>query len=216
MAVQTERAGWGAAPLLTVALVVVLAGFFAAVAAIAYIAYNHQSDRVEKVQAENAKIEHDHMVIGTKFAQQSARLSDALKAMNRAYGRGFNVGRKSAALPKPFASLWPSVRQGYVVPRAVPRGFGDAKPVVYRGQHGYTIRWGGLAVFASDREKLQDWTGKAWPGTTRRVRIGDRTVLRMVGPFGTVYAWRQRDKTYAVAALPRSEPRVAPLVRVLG
>jgi hypothetical protein len=34
--------------------------------------------------------------------------------------------------------------------------------------------------------------------------------------FGTVYAWRERNKTYAVVALPRSDQLVAPLVRALG
>jgi hypothetical protein len=171
---------------------------------------------VEQVQAENAKIEHDHMAIGTQFAQQSARLNDALRAMNRAYGQGFNAGHKAATLPRPFAKLQRSVRQGYVVPVAIPRGLSRAKPAVKRGAHGYTIRWGGLALFASDREPLRDWTAKAWPGTQRRVQIGRRTVRRMVGPFGTVYAWRERNKTYAVVALPRSEKSVSPLIRVLG
>jgi hypothetical protein len=189
---------------------------FAAIAAITYVAYDRQSNRVEQVEAENTKIEHDHMMIGTQFAHQSARLNDALQAMNHAYGRGFNAGHKAATLPRLFAALRRSVRQGYVVPLAVPRGLSRAKPVVKRSTHGYTIRWGGLALFASDREPLRDWTAKAWPGTQRRIRIGRRTVLRMVGPFGTVYAWRERSKTYAVAAMPRSVELVSPLIRVLG
>jgi hypothetical protein len=197
-------------------LVAALAALFATVAVVAYLAYDRQSNRVEKVQAENAKIEHDHMMIGTAFAQQSARLNDALQAMNHAYGRGFNAGHKAATLPRAFAELQPSVRQGYVVPLAVPRGLSRAKPVVKRGAHGYTIRWGGLALFASDREQLRDWTAKAWPGTQRRVRMGQRTVRRMVGPFGKVYAWRERNKTYAVVALPRSVELVSSLIRVLG
>jgi hypothetical protein len=216
MSVDAQRMGWRTGPLLVVALVAAVAALIAAIAAIAYFAYDRQSSRVEKVQAENAKLEHDHMVIGTQFAQQSARLNDAMQAMSNAYGRGFDAGHKAATLPRPFAELQPSVRQGYVVPVAVPRGLSRAKPVVKRGAHGYTIRWGGLALFASDREPLRDWTAKAWPGTQRRTRIGQRTVLRMVGPFGTVYAWRERNKTYAVAALPRSVGLVSSLVRVLG
>ena len=38
----------------------------------------------------------------------------------------------------------------------------------------------------------------------------------MVGPYGTVYAWRERNKTYAVLAMPRSDDLVAPLVRILA
>jgi hypothetical protein len=216
LAVDSYEEGWRRPPLLALALVATLAAFFAAVAAVAYVAYDRQSNRVQKVQAENARIEHDHMMIGTEFARQSARLNDALTAMNHAYGRGFNVGRKSANLPRPFASLWPSVRAGYVVPLSVPGPLRKAKPVVRRAAHGYTIRYRGLALFASDREVLSDWTAKAWPGTQRRLTIGRRTVQRMVGPFGLVYAWRERAKTYAVVALPRTQKQVAPLVRALG
>jgi hypothetical protein len=212
--VESDRGGGNA---LVFALMLAIAtALVTAVAAITYIAYNRQSDRVEKVQSENTKIEHDHMVIGTKFTEQSARLKAALAAMDRAYGRGFAVGRKAGTLPNAFAQLWVSVRQGYVVPLLIPRELRRARPTVRRTGHGYTIRWAGLALFASDREPLSDWTAKAWPGTRRRVQIGGRTVLRMIGPFGTVYAWRERNKTYAVAALPRSERLVAPFIRTLG
>jgi hypothetical protein len=216
MSVDPQRVGWASGRFLVVALVAALAALIAAIAVFTYLAYDRQSNRVEKVQAENAKLERDHMMIGTAFAQQTARLNDAVQAMNHAYGRGFDAGHKAATLPRPFAELQRSVRQGYVVPLAVPRGLSSAKPAVERGAHGYTIRWGVLALFASDRELLRDWTAKAWPGTQRRVRMGRRTVLRMVGPYGTVYAWRERNKTYAVVALPRSVGLVSPLVRVLG
>jgi hypothetical protein len=212
--VESDRVG-GSALMLALVLALVTA-LVTAVAAIAYIAYNRQSDRVEKVQSENTKIEHDHMVIGTKFSEQSTRLKEALAAMDRAYGRGFAAGQKAGTLPPAFTKLLVSVRQGYVVPLSIPREFRGARPHVRRTGHGYTIRWAGLALFASDREPLADWTAKAWPGTRRRVQIGKRTVLRMIGPFGTVYAWRERNKTYAVAALPRSVERVAPFVRTLG
>jgi hypothetical protein len=194
----------------------IVAALLAAVAAISYVAYKRQSNRVENVQAENAKIEHDHGVIGTQFAEQSARLKEALAAMDRAYGRGFTVGRKAGTLPAPFTPLWLSVRQGYVVPLSIPRELRRVRPTVRRTGHGYTIRWAGLALFASDREPLRDWTAKAWPGTRRRVQIGKRTVFKMVGPYGTVHAWRERNKTYGVVALPRSDRLVAPFVRTLG
>lgn len=211
---ESDRGGGNA---LVFALVLAIAtALLAAVAAISYVAYNRQSNRVEKVEAENTKILGDHMVIGTKFTEQSARLKEALAAMDRAYGRGFTNGRKAGTLPGPFTQLWVSVRQGYVVPLSIPRELRRARATVRRTTHGYTIRWAGLALFASDREPLSDWTAKAWPGTRRRVEIGRRTVLRMIGPFGTVYAWRERNKTYAVVALPRSERLVAPFIRTLG
>jgi hypothetical protein len=217
MAVDRLRGGWGRSSLLVLA--VVLAGataLLSAVAAITFVAYNHQSDRVDKVTAEYQDIEHDHMVIKTQFTDQSARLKRALVAMNRAYQHGFAVGRKAGTLPAPFGQLSASVRQGYVVPLGIPRQLRGTRPTVRRADHGYTVRWPSLALFASDREPLRDWTSKAWPRTSRQVRIGPRTVLRMVGPFGTVYAWRERNKTYAVVALPRSDQLVAPVVRALG
>jgi hypothetical protein len=193
---------------------VVLAVIFA-IGAITYAAYTRQSDRVEKVQAENAKLEHDHHMIGAKFAEQSARLNAALAAMNRAYRRGFKKGRRASTLPAPFRKLAPSVQQGYVVPVSVPKELKKA-PGVRRTAHGYTIRWPTLALFASDRESLTEWTAKAWPNTARTEKIGPRKVLRMVGPYGTVYAWRERDKTYAVLAMPSADGLVRPLVRVLA
>ena len=170
----------------------------------------------------NAKLEHDHHMIGEKFAEQSERLAEesarvkaAVAALNRAYSSGFTKGRRSTTLPAPFRKLVPSVRQGYVVPVSVPRQL-KAKPGVRRTPHGYTVRWPNVVLFASDREPLSEWTSKAWPGTGKQVTIGSRKILRMVGPYGTVYAWRERNKTYAVLAKPRSDAVVAPLVRILA
>src|SRR3954453_1855008 len=144
---------------------VVLAVIFA-IGAITYAAYTRQSDRVEKVQAENAKLEHDHHMIGAKFAEQSSRLNAAVAAMNRAYRRGFAKGRRASALPAIFRKLAPSVQQGYAVPISIPRQL-KATPGVRRTAHGYTIHWPTVALFASDREPLTDWTSKAWPKTAR-------------------------------------------------
>jgi Tfp pilus assembly protein PilE len=190
--------------------------------AIMYAAYSNQADRVDKVQAENAKLERDHHAIGEQFAlqsqrlaQQNARLKAALAAMNKAYRRGFVKGRRSTTLAAPFRELAPSVQQGYVVPASVPKPLGR-KPRVRRTPHGYTVRWPSVALFASDREPLTEWTSKAWPNTATNVTIGPRKVLRMVGPLGTVYAWRERNKTYAVLAMPKADDLVKPLVRVLA
>ena len=199
----------------------VLAVVFA-IGAITYAAYTRQTDRVDKVQAENAKLEHDHHLIGAKFAEQSeriakqsAQLNAAVAALNRAYRRGFKKGRRAGTLPTPFRELAPSVQQGYVVPVSVPRQL-RSKPGVRRTPHGYSIRWPNVVLFGSDTEPLSEWTSKAWPNTARTVTIGPRKVLRMVGPYGTVYAWRERDKTYAVLAMPNADSLVAPLVRVLA
>lgn len=208
--------GIGTSALVLGLVVTIVAAVLAGVAALMYASYNRQADRVEAVRAENAQIEQDHMVIGEEFAEQSVRLKQALAAMNQAYGRGFRVGRKSAKLPSAFAALVPSVSQGYVVPLSVPKSLRGSRPAVRRTPHGYTVRWRGLALFASDRETLRDWTAKAWPGTSKRLRIGKRRVHRMVGPYGTVFAWRERDKTYAVAALPRRLGLVPLLIRSLG
>jgi len=190
--------------------------------AITYAAYNRQADRVEQVQAENAKLEHDHHLIGAKFAEQSERLAEqsarlkaAVVALNGAYRRGFTKGRRATTLPAQFRALAPSVQQGYLVPVAVPTKFSGA-PKVSRTPHGYTIRWPNVALFASDRESLSEWTSKAWPKTARDVTIGPRKVRRIVGPYGTVYAWRERSKTYAVVARPRADGVVPRLIGVLA
>jgi hypothetical protein len=205
------------------ALVAALAlAVLSGVAALGYAAYTRQSDRVEKVQAENAKLEHDHMMIGEKFAEQTQRLADqsaqlnaAVAAMNRAYKRGYSRGKRATTLPPPFRPLAPSIRQGYAVPLAVPTSLG-ANPKVERTSHGYAVRWPTIALFASDSQPLASWTMQAWPNTRRDVQIGSRKVLRMVGPYGTVYAWRERNKTYAVVARPQADDLVRPLVRVLA
>jgi hypothetical protein len=205
------------------ALVATLAlAFLTGVAALGYAAYARQSDRVEKVQAENAKLEHDHMMIGEKFAEQTQRLADqsaqlsaAVAAMNRAYKRGYTRGKRATTLPAPFRPLAPSVQQGYAVPLAIPQPLGK-QPKVRRTAHGYSVRWPSVALFASDTEPLTSWTSKAWPNTRRDVTIGSHKVLRMVGPLGTVYAWRERNKTYAVLAMPKADDLVRPLLRVLA
>ena len=101
------------------------------------------------------------------------------------------------------------------MPVTVPPKFSRV-PKVRRTPHGYTVRWPNVALFASDREPLTEWTSKAWPNTARDVNIGPRRIRRMVGPFGTVYAWRERSKTYAVVAMPRADAVVPRLIRVLA
>ena len=190
--------------------------------AITYAAYNRQADRVDKVQAENEKLLHDHHLIGEQFAQQSERLAEqsarlkaAVTALDGAYRRGFAKGRRATTLPAQFRALAPSVQQGYLVPVAVPKKFSGA-PKVRRTRHGYTVRWPHVVLFASDREPLSEWTSKAWPKTARDVTIGPREIRRVVGPYGTVYAWRERSKTYAVVAMPGAEGVVPRLIGVLA
>ncbi len=158
----------------------VLAVIFA-VGAITYAAYTRQTDRVDKVQAENTKLEHDHHIIGAKFAEQSQRLTKqsaqlnaAVAALNRAYRRGFKKGRRASTLPAPFSRLAPSVQQGYVVPTSVPRQL-KAKPGVRRTPHGYTIRWPTVATVRERSRAAQrvDVEGVAEHGPQREDRPSD-------------------------------------------
>jgi len=201
---------------LVVALIITLSlALVCGVVAVWWAAYNRQSDRVASLSREYEKLEHDHHVIGEHFVEQTSRLNAALKEMSGAYERGFARGRQSTTLPAPFKPLWPLVRAGYVVPLSVPRQL-RGRPTVAQSHHGYSVHWRGLALYASDRDLLTDWASKAWPATARDVRAGTRTITRIVGPHGTVYAWRERDKTYAVVAQPSSDPLAVPLVRTLG
>ena len=196
-------------------VLVLLVAALAAAATVAYFAYDRQSNRVEQLQSRDAKIERDHVAIGAKFAEQSAELEEAVTAVSTAYGRGFRAGRKAQRLPRAFARLWLSVQRGYRVPMGIPAGLRGGLLAVRQSKNGYTVRWRGVALFASRRTRLSDWTAQAWPGSRRNVRVGRRTVRRLVGPFGVVYAWREQDKTYAVAALPRRERQVPRLIRTL-
>jgi hypothetical protein len=201
---------------LVVALIVTLSlAVVCGLVAMWWAAYDRQAARVTKIRHEYEKLAHDHMIIGENFAQQKSQLDAAMKSMSGAYQRGFVSGRKSATLPAPFKPLWPAVRAGYVVPLSVPRQLHD-RPVVKRQTHGYTVRWKTVALYASDRETLEDWKSKAWPRTARNVRAGLRMLTRIVGPYGTVYAWRERNKTYAVVAKPTSDGLAVPLVKTLG
>ncbi len=192
-----------------------LAAALGVAATVAYVGYDRQSDRVEQLRVRDDKIERDHVAIGAKFAEQSQKLDQAVVAVTRAYGRGFSAGRKAEQLPRPFARLWLSVQRGFRVPLSIPTGLRGGLTAVRQTARGYTIRWRGFALFASSRTPLSDWTAQAWPGSRRNVRIARRTVRRMTGPFGVVFAWRERSKTYAVVALPRNLRFVAPLLKTL-
>jgi hypothetical protein len=208
---------WSTTTAIVVALIITVSlALLCAVAAMGWAAYNRQTKQVDKLRTEYEQIKHDHMVIGEHFVEQTSKLNTAMKAMDGAYQRGFSSGRKSSTLPSPFDVLWPSVRAGYIVPLSVPSQLRGRHPAVSQTADGYTVRWRGLALFASDSDTVSDWTSKAWPGTARDVRAGTRSVIRMVGPYGTVYAWREANKTYAVVAMPRSDALAVPLVRVLG
>ncbi len=201
---------------LVAALVVaVVAALLAATTALVYFAYDRQSGRVEELQSRDDKILRDHAAIGAQFAHQSARLDKTVDAVQAAYGRGFRAGVRAERLPPQFGRLWLSVQQGYAVPVAVPARLRGATPTVRRTARGYTVRWEGIALFARSRTPVSDWTEQAWPGTQRRLRLGIRAVRRLLGPFGVVYVWRERRKTYAIVARRPFEPLVRPLARTI-
>jgi len=181
-----------------------------------YLAYDRQSYVVERLQEENQQIQSDHSAIGQKFAQQSKQVVAAIRRAESAYVRGFTDGTRGRRLPRRFAPLRPFRARGLLTPRAIPPALRSKRVRIrpYRG--GYTLGWRGRpTVFASARVSLRTWTRRAWPGGRARVFVGGRRVLRLVGPTGIVYAWRERRGTYAVLSFPSSDAAARGLIAAM-
>ena len=203
LAVAAEASAARLLMLFTIGAVTLL---LAAGGVVIYLAYDRQSYLVERLQDENQRIERDHVAIGERFADQSKRVEAAIERARTAYTRGFRAGTRARALPARLRRLGRFARRGLLTPRAVPASLRRKRPLVgsYRG--GYSLSWRGRpTLFASRQVRLAAWTRRAWPGGRGRVRVGGRTVLRLVGPAGIVYAWRERRATYAVLTFPASD-----------
>ena len=179
------------------------------------VAYARQSDQVEELEAQNDSILDDHEAIGAQFAEQSERFAEQsrkLKATIRsAYGQGFLAGKAAGRLPVELRLLGRYAAAGILVPRRIPEGIGASRPRVVRDLESYTIRWRGLALFASRTEPLSHWTRQALAGM-RRLRVGPYRVQRVTGASGVIYAWRFGGATYAVIALPTYERAARALI----
>jgi nitrogen fixation-related uncharacterized protein len=178
------------------------------------VAYARQSERVDDLQAQNARILDDHHSIGQQFTEQSTRFTrEARKleeAVQSAYSRGFSAGRETASLPPSIRPLGGHAAAGFLVPRRIPGGTGS-NPRVQRNLDGYIVRWPRIALFASRLEPLSNWTRQAL-GERRRVRLGSHRVERLLGPSGVIYAWRESGVTYAVIATTTQESTAGTLI----
>jgi hypothetical protein len=178
------------------------------------VAYARQSDRVDDLQAQNARILGDHHAIGEQFAEQSTRFTKEARkleeAVQSAYSRGFRAGRETAQLPASIRTLGGHAMAGFLVPRRIPSGTGGTQRI-QRNLDGYTIRWPRIALFASRLEPLSNWTRQAL-GERRRLRLGSHRVERLLGPSGVIYAWRESGVTYAVIATSTQEAGAGTLI----
>ena len=179
------------------------------------VAYAQQSDQVEELQAQNDSILSDHHAIGEKFAEQSKRLAEQTRkleaAIRSSYGQGFLAGQAALRLPVGLRSLARYSAAGLLVPRRIPESIGQRRPRVTTDLDGYTIRWPRVAFFASSSEPLSNWTRQALGGL-RRLEVGPYRVLRLTGPSGLIYTWREGRATYAVIALPTYDAAVRALI----
>jgi nitrogen fixation-related uncharacterized protein len=207
--VQHRRRRWRVAGVLVAFAVMI------GVLAVFGVAYARQSDQVEELQSQNETILDDHHAIGDAFAEQSKRFAEQSRkleaAIRSSYGQGFLAGREAVRLPVELRSLARYAGAGVLVPRRIPERIGQGRPRVTRDLDGYTIRWRGLAFFASRTEPLSDWTRQALSGL-RRLQLGPYRVQRLTGPSGVIYAWRNGGATYAVIALPTHESAARALI----
>ncbi len=189
----------------------VLAAFAVMVGVLALLAfaYAQQSDQVDAVKSENKEILSQHAAIGAtfakqseKFAAQSRRLQEALRA---AYAKGFFRGQRVSSMPPALRPLGRFASAGMLVPIRMPPGLEPTRPRIDTDVGGYTLRWRGLALFASTVDPMSVWTRQALGSTPQPTLLGSHRVRRLTGPSGVIYAWPERGATYAVLMLPKFE-----------
>jgi hypothetical protein len=205
-----RRRNWRGAAV--VAAFAVMVGVLALLA----FAYAQQSEQVDAVKSENQEILGQHAVIGAtfakqseKFAAQSRRLQEALRA---AYAKGFFRGQRVSSMPAALRPLGRFASAGMLVPTRMPPGLEPNRPRIDTDVGGYTLRWRGLALFASTVDPMSVWTRQALGSTPRPTLLGSHRVRRLTGPSGVIYAWPERGATYAVLTLSRFEPAARVLI----
>jgi hypothetical protein len=188
-----------------IAVFAVMIGVFALLA----VAYAQQSGQVDELESENDEILSQHRTIGATFAKQSLKFAQESKklenALRTAYGQGFRAGQRASTLPVALRPLARYAAAGMLVPGRVPKGVEPKRPRIIVDVGGYTVRWRGLALFASRIDPLSVWTRQALGAIARATTLGSHRVRRLTGPSGFIYAWREREATYAVLTLPRAE-----------
>jgi hypothetical protein len=173
---------------------------------VTYFAYDRQSSKVEDLEVSNQKIQMEHVAIGGLIQKQqktyAQQLQQARSTAARQFTRGFTAGRRANDLPALLRQLGRYAAVGLRVPRAIPNDLPKSARVGRR-KDGYTLRWTQVSVFASSSEPLSVWTRQGWPGYKKRVKVGGRKVFRILGPYGVMFAWRERGDTYAVLSYPQ-------------
>ena len=200
---KVRRRNWRVAAVL--AAFAVMIGVLALLA----VAYAQQSEQVDAVENENQEILSQHEAIGAtfakqseKFVEQSRKLQEALRA---AYAKGFLAGQRVSNLPPALRPLARFASAGMLVPTQMPLGLEPDRPRIDTDLGGYTLRWRGLALFASTVDPMSVWTRQALGSTPQPTLLGSHRVRRLTGPSGVIYAWPERGATYAVLTLPKFE-----------
>jgi hypothetical protein len=174
---------------------------------VTYFAYDRQATKVEDLELTNQKIQMEHVAIGGLLQKQqksySKQIQRAQSEAARQFTRGFTAGKRSYNLPRALRSLERYAARGLRVPRAVPGDLRSSARIGTR-KDGYTLRWTQISLFASSTEPLSVWTRQGWPGFKKRVNVGGRKVFRILGPYGVMFAWRERGDTYAVLSYPQT------------
>ena len=189
----------------------VLAAFAVTVGVLALlaVAYAQQSEQVDAVETENQEILSQHEAIGATFAKQSEKFSEQSRklqeALRAAYAKGFFAGQRVSNMPPALRPLARYASAGMLVPTRIPPGLEPDRPRIDADVGGYTLRWRGLALFASTVDPLSVWTRQALGATPRPTTLGSHRVRRLTGPTGVIYAWPERGATYAILTLPRFE-----------
>ena len=198
--------------------VAVLAAFAVMLGALGLLAfaYARQSEQVDAVETENQEILSQHEAIGAtfakqseEFAEQSRRLQEALRA---AYAKGFFAGQRVSRMPRALRPLARYASAGMLVPTRMPLGLEPDRPRIDADVGGYTLRWRGLALFASTVDPMSIWTRQALGATAPPTTLGSHRVRRLTGPTGVIYAWPERGATYAILTLPKFEGAARKLV----
>jgi hypothetical protein len=173
---------------------------------VTYFAYDRQASKVEDLEFSNQKIQMEHVAIGGLIQKQqktySKQIQSAQSNAARQFTRGFRAGKRADNLPQALRQLERFAARGLRVPRAIPGDLRSAARIGSR-KDGYTLRWTQVSVFASKSEPLSIWTRQGWPGYKKRVKVGERSVFRILGPYGVMFAWRERGDTYAVLSYPQ-------------
>lgn len=173
---------------------------------VTYFAYDRQATKVGDLEQVNQKIQMEHVAIGGLIQKQqktySKQIQRAQSDAARQFTRGFRAGKRADNLPAALRALERYAAKGLRVPRAIPGDLPSSARIGSR-KDGYTLRWTQVSLFASSSEPLSIWTRQGWPGYKKRVTVGGRSVIRILGPYGIMFAWRERGDTYAVLSYPQ-------------